>query len=736
MVTASPDSIDIDIKGYYSALKRRGSLAGLIFLITLGTFAGLATRSPKVYTAEGRILFKGLDETTSLTGVGTEARKLQSLLATQSPLGTEKEMIAAHLSLQRVIEQLELKTEKGKPLTVKALRQKLAVEILGSTDVIQVSYKSKDAKQAQQVVDALMAIYIQDAIARQSEETLNAKAFIAGQLPQVEASLLKAESNLRQFKEANGIVDLSQESTLLAQGIAGLKDKIVGVSAELNGVSGQASQLKDSFQLSFAQTVAISTLSQAPEIRGAMDELSVVERDLAEAQKIYLPNHPKVASLVYKRTVLERTLDSQLQQALGAKVSVPKGLLESRSDRETLLESFIGLESNRLKLSQQLATLQQANSTYANRARLLPQLEATQAQLQRKVEVERTTYQALLQKFQEVQLAEKKATSNADIVQPAILPDAEGSSGAVLILGAGMMLGLLFATLAILMAELRDKSLKTLGDIKGSFAYPLLGVIPAEKPRQRKSRSDLELLQFEAFLENGAASFANEAYWMIQENIRFLSAQSPLKTLVVTSALAQEGKSMVVANLAATMARQGRRVLVIDADLRCPAQQDIWKLGPEPSLSDILRQGRKEFQPQPSPNLENLKVLVAGNPVNNPLGLLASPEMFSLLRATGSYFDYVIIDAPPLLQAADALSLGRMSDGMLLVARPGVINRRYSEIAQELLQKHHQTILGLVVNGVNSGYFPNAQPLSKGRPLQTVRSVDLEVDRETEVTPV
>lgn len=713
MAIESLDSIDIDVKGCLSAFKRRRRLGVIVFALTLAAFAGLSTRLPRVYKAEGKLVFKGLDRSSSLAGVGSELDKLQSLLVTQSPLGTEKELLTSHFALQRVIDEVGIANKKGKPTPVKDFRKDLSVEIIGLTDVIKIGYKSKDKEKAQAVVDTLMSIYLSGAEAKQQDTTRKASAFVASQLPQVEAKLLQAESDLRQFKEANGIVDLSQEASLLSQGLASMRDRISGVAAELNGVSSQTQQLQNNFQLSFGQTVAVSTLSKSPEIRGALDELAVLERELAEARKIYLPDHPNVTSLQDERAILENTIATQLERFVGAKIPIPTGLLEDRGNRATLLESYIGFEIERLKLSEQFETLQNANADYVRRASLLPQLEATQAQLLRNVDVARTTYQTLLQKFQDVQIAENKTSSNAEVAQPAVLPDSKGSTGRVVFLGSGMMMGLLLASVAILMAELRDISLNTLKDIKGSFDYPLLGVIPAELPHGKISQSELEIQQFEHFLENREASFLNDAYWMMQENIRFLNARKSLKTLVVTSAVAAEGKSMVAASLAATMARQGRRVLIIDADFRNPAQQSIWKLGPEPGLSEILRRGLKEFQPQQSPDVENLKVLVAGEPVESPLRLLSSKKMFALVRATADYFDHIIIDAPPLLQAADALPLGRMSDGMLLVTRPGVINRTYSSIAQELLNKHEQSILGLVVNGVNGGYFPQAQSVSE-----------------------
>ncbi len=706
MTIDNREGIDLDLRGYVSALKRRRSLGVLVFGLTLGCFACLAPFLERTYVAEGKLLFRRTDRTTSLTGIAASTDRLESLMDKQSPLGTEKEMLTSHTFIQRIIEEVGHQDKKGKPIAVKDFRKNLGIAIVGPTDVIRISYEAPDAQLALQTVETMMRLYIEGNLDKKQSETSEARIFVASQLPQMEVQLLEAEAELRQFKEANGIVDLSQEATLLSQGLEALQQKMIGVSADLNGVSQQTAQLQSNFQLSFGQTVAIDTLSKSPEIRGALDELAQVEQELAEAQQVFLPTHPRVMSIQDKRAMLENTLNSQLEQALGSRISIPKGLLENRGPRAPLLESYISLEIERLKLSQQFATLNEARTNYSNRASLMPQLESTQSRLQRNVDVARTSYQALLQKFQEVQLAENKSASNTEIIQPAALPD-KGKTGRVMFLAAGTILGLLAASLAILIAEMRDNSLKTLSEIKGSFSYPLLGVIPTQALSLKGSAQQSEQLEFEHFLENEASPFINEAYWMIQENIRFLNAQRSLKVIVVTSSVPAEGKSMVAANLAATMARQGRRVMLVDANLRDPAQHHIWKLKTAKGLSNVL-QGQTEFRPQRSPSVENLRILAAGDVVANPLHLLASQTMFSLVRSATHYFDHIILDAPPLLQAADALALGRLSDGILLVTRPGVIDRHSTAKAKEILTKHEQNILGLVVNGVNRGYFPNA----------------------------
>jgi capsular exopolysaccharide synthesis family protein len=143
----------------------------------------------------------------------------------------------------------------------------------------------------------------------------------------------------------------------------------------------------------------------------------------------------------------------------------------------------------------------------------------------------------------------------------------------------------------------------------------------------------------------------------------------------------------------------GRRVLLVDADLRHPSQHHIWELTNAGGLSDVLV-GQAEFKAVVTEVMENLDVLCSGVIPPNPLALLDSKRMASLIEDFSQTYDSVIIDAPPLVLAADALTLGKMTDGLLVVARPGVVDSTSAAAAKESLERSDQNVLGLVVNGV------------------------------------
>jgi capsular exopolysaccharide synthesis family protein len=212
-------------------------------------------------------------------------------------------------------------------------------------------------------------------------------------------------------------------------------------------------------------------------------------------------------------------------------------------------------------------------------------------------------------------------------------------------------------------------------------------------------------------------SVSSEAYRMLQANLEFLSPDKELKVIVVTSSVPKEGKSTISANLAIAMAKLGRRVLLIDADMRHPMQHHIWDLANAVGLSDVIV-NQAEFKMAVREVMDNLDVLPSGVIPPDSLALLKSNRMVTLIEQFSKKYNFVIFDTPPLVLVADAITLGKMTDGMLLVSRPGVIDRVSAAASKGFLVQSNQKVLGLVVNGVNvqnepDSYFHHAKTYYK-----------------------
>jgi len=192
----------------------------------------------------------------------------------------------------------------------------------------------------------------------------------------------------------------------------------------------------------------------------------------------------------------------------------------------------------------------------------------------------------------------------------------------------------------------------------------------------------------------------SESFRMLQANLRFLQVDRPLQAIAVASSVPGEGKSTLAANLGLALAEVGYRALLVDADLRKPGQHGIWEYANAVGLSNLLV-GETTLEQACHPVAEGLDLLTSGPVPPNPVALLDSQRMVTLLQQWRQAYDYVVLDVPPMQAATDAIILGKLTDGTLMVVRPGVAERDAVEASRDMLERLQQPVLGMVVNGVN-----------------------------------
>ena len=699
----SRESIDLDLSRYLLILKRWWLPATAIFAATV-MLSAIATQFMKPsYEAEGKLLFripsfKVVGSNLFPTNAeGGDPGDLKSLLATQNPINTQIEVISSPNLLQRTIDKLQLKDEEGKPLEVEKLQNSLKLKIVNGTDVLGISYTSRDPEQSAAVVNTIMSLYLENDILTNRSEAAATRQFMAKQLPKTQEAVNNAEVALRIFKQKHQIADLSEETRSAVATIGNLDNEMNTVKAQLDEVNAQTNELRQKVELNSQEAIAVSALSQSPAVQGVLTQLQDTDRQLAIERSRFLDDNPVIINLEAKKASLKSLLQEQIGQTVGNQTQIPQSQLQIGELRQNLIQSFLQSEIQRFGLAKRLSSLSNSRFAYEQRVKILPQLAQNQRELERKVEVAESTYQTLLKKVQELQLVENTNTASSRIIVPALVPNKPVTGKKIIILLLGVMFGLFLATTTVLFLSMRDRSLKTLKEVRDVFRYTLLGIIPLSVKKVRRDSN----VEPKIAVRDTPYSLTSEMYRMIQANLKFLSSDKVLKTIVVTSAVPKEGKSTVSANLAAAIAQLGRKVLLIDADMRIPSQHHLWQLTNAVGLSEVLV-GQAEFDVTVSRVMDNLDVLTAGVRPPNPLALLDSKRMASLIENFSSQhnYDFVIIDAPPLLLAADALTLSQMTDGILLVARPGVIDSNSANAAQEMLERSNYNVLGLVVNGI------------------------------------
>jgi capsular exopolysaccharide synthesis family protein len=698
-------SNDVDLGNYLSMVKRRWMPASIIFVSTLALSALVAASIKPSYQAEGNLLFKNSSFKVAGNSLapnnqeGEDAGDLKPLVATQNPIASQIEVIGGQPLLQKTIDKLQLKDDSGKPVIPRDLKEKLTLKIAGGSDVLRIIYKSPDPKEAAKIVNTIVSIYLEEDVKANQNEAEANRAYMDKQLPITQAAVTEAEVALRQFKQKNNIVDLAEENKSTVAAISNLVTAINTARAQLEDTTAQSQQLQQKLGLSPQEVVTASAIGQSPAIQTTLNQLQDIERQLATEQSRFSDNNPIIGALKDKQANLSALLKRKIQQTIGEKAKTPQGLVKLGGLKQNLVESAIQLEVQRSGLNQRLTSLNKSRADYERRASVIPQLIQSQSQLQRKFEVSQATHQSLLRKVQELQLVKSKNTQTTRVIANATIPDKPETTARLVVMGFGLLLGGILSTGSIVFLEIRDKSLKTLKQIRSAFGYTLLGIIPSAPPKALPRSYNPAVTNLKLTSRNTQQSLTSEMSLMVQSDMRFMGSDKTLKTIVVTSSIDNEGKSKVAANLAAAIAQVGQTVLLIDTDLQSPYQHQFWKLPLKKGLSEVLAK-QDEFKAIAWKVMDNLDILTAGSKPSNPLACLDYNQMKSLIKEVSNLYDFIIIDTPPILVTADALILGPMTDGVLLVSRPGVIDDQRANVTQEKLKRSNCNVLGIIVNGI------------------------------------
>ena len=382
-----------------------------------------------------------------------------------------------------------------------------------------------------------------------------------------------------------------------------------------------------------------------------------------------------------------------------------------------LVEGFIEWQTNiqrerysesKANLIQEMEQLQASIDEIESRIQELNSVGESQNQtelmrLQDQLVQYQNSYSALLSSYSEIGLAEANSSATVTVISPADTPKAPirprvfSNTLLAMVLGAVAGVGLAF------LVEYLDDTVKSPEDLQVTG----LGVIGAVQrvPGNGKSGSS------QIFAVGQPKSLVSEAYRTIRTNLQFSSLDTPLRSLVVTSAVATEGKTTTAANLAVVMAQAGNRIVLVDGDLRRPSTHKLFGLSNGTGLTTALVEDPEALNGYlQDSGIENLRILPAGPIPPNPQELLGSQRMEELLRMLEKEADIVVLDTPPTLVVSDANVLAARASGVLMVVNTGKTRRAAVRQAVEGLRNVGANVLGCVLNmvstrGARSSYY-------------------------------
>jgi len=579
--------------------------------------------------------------------------------------------------------------------------------------IVTVGYETSDSLLARDVPNAITNQYLERRQSNQTEDARNTVVFLKEQLARVSLELSEAEESFRSFKESRQVLDPTVEGSSQVS-------RLVTQEAERSGVEAERGALAKS----------LAEIEKGP----GSDSLGAARYQ----QLVGLPffvNNPAAASVLSalmtaqadRAALVGRTAKDPDVEVLSAKIADLQHQLHNMTT--TYLDG----------LTNQVASMNQQLSLFQRQLDSIPSKQLQYGRLDRHVNALEQVYTLLQGRLQEAEIAEAAKDVSVQVVDTAVAPSSPSSPNLILNCAIALALGLLLGLLVALIREFRDKSVHSRHDIALATGVPVLGLIP-RMPRS-KGRVALLAERLRPALSlprsNGTHKYAffetvsttpevhtrdvespsvgqlavpewgmgvAEAYGLLQTHLAFAHAGPPVKVVVVTSPLAEDGKTTCATNLAITLALRGSRTLLIDADLRRGVVHVPFEVNRAPGLSEALVQPDLASgvirKVSVGPEGRELHFMTTGALPANPSGLLETgfPAVLAALRER---FEFIVIDCPPVNIISDACVLGLQADGVLVVARSGVTQSGALAYATEQLSRVGVPLLGVVLNDID-----------------------------------
>jgi len=333
------------------------------------------------------------------------------------------------------------------------------------------------------------------------------------------------------------------------------------------------------------------------------------------------------------------------------------------------------------------------------------------ALVRQEAEESRGLYERLLSRLKEAGVLEGLKSSNITIVEPGRVPSKPSKPNVKLYLLAAIAGGVILGLGIAFCLEAMDSKVRDMQVLSSRFGDSLFGELPYERTRTASARSNGEIAPSRLFTVNDPASAYSEELRGLRTAILLARGGSPPKVILVTSSISGEGKSTLAANLATLLAQQGKRVLVVDADLRRPILHTIFGLQNMSGLSNLLTNEvatEEVFDSiQQVAGISGLHLLTAGQIPPYPSELLGSEQMITLMRLWRERFDFIVMDGAPILPVTDSVVFAPLADQILLLARHGVTDRALLEKSFRLLHSRTpNTSIGVVVNAIKRSAEP------------------------------
>ncbi|MCB4757646.1 MAG: polysaccharide biosynthesis tyrosine autokinase [Elusimicrobia bacterium] len=677
-----------------------------ILMLTLIVYPFL----PKKYESSALIM---IEELTLLNPL------VRGIAVENEPIDTKLRTISAQILNWASMVELTRKMNLAEEITDQKEYEKLITKMKSkilirpvAQDIVRISYEDKDKYMAMNVTNLVSENLVDKNKQIRQKQAVEAIDFIHDQL------------NIYKDKLQN-----SEKSFFTNR-----------VNSELNEAIKRKILLQD--QLSQVEKTIVREVvrDQSPAIAGMRRELAQLESELIQMTQSATKENPLVLEYKKRIEILKRRIKMEETSSAGSETSAMNPVYQDLNRQVKELELQIS------SLEKKKADLQSGKIEVKNVS------DQELLAMERDKRVNEDIYQTLLTRLENAQISQKMGDSTQGgtfkIIDPARLPLKPSSPNPLKVFPAGFLLAVFAGFAAVFLREYFDSSFRGISDAKKYFDIPLLAYIPKIVTQANESASGM--LNLKEISRNGKnnswimtlikkfheplkvditykaekikdpavspyivcfhdpESMPAEQYRLFQTHLLFLNKEKPVKTLLVTSAVASEGKTSAATNIAVSLAMElNRKILLIDCDLRRGTVAKNLGLEPENGLIDFLSGECQLDSILKNTKVDRLTAITSGAPCASPTRYLVMDKMDNLMRALREQFDFIIIDAPPVLDLSDVPVLAPYADGAVLVVQAGGTQRESAKAAKETLQTgNNVNVIGFILTQVES-YMPS-----------------------------
>lgn len=662
-------------------------LAGILGLI-YGIYR--AVSQPKLYDAYGRIEVRSGSSNeyrvSAITGGSDTANKL---LTEVTILSSDSLMlsVARQMNLNNNPDFLEEKgpiphTSLDDPAvrqdTIERLQSRLGIQLIQKTDIIRLDYISLNPKLATDIVNTVIASYIQRSYETRFRSTQRVSQWLSGQLDDLKQQVETSQEQVMDLQRRLGILGFDPNHNQISNSLEDLS-RAQGTARLARIVAESRYRVISGMDPDTMEGSIETTPGTAPsELNSLRAQLAIARSSYAQMEATLGPNHPQAQAAKAQMNELSREIGLEQNRLL---IQAKQNYVVARANEDQTTAALESQKADAYKLRDDLVE-------YTIR--------------QREFETNRSLYEGLSQRLRTAGVQAGLESLEIDVVDQALLPASPQLQSSSTLIVTTIVFSMLGGIVVAFLLESLDTGLRSISEIEAVTDLPSLAVIPRARRSSAEQASHLTTAQRNIGLLTQPKSQFAEAFRSLRTSLMLSMVGQPPKRILFTSATPSEGKTTVATNLACVLAQGGERVLIIDADLRRPNVHHRFGLNGRVGLTTLLT-GATSFEDtiQKVPEIPNLDVIPSGPVPPLPTEMLSSEAMHAFLEKCSELYTHVVIDSPPILSVTDGVILAREADAVVLVVRHGRSSKQIVRRARDLLVRSGAPITGIVLNAVD-----------------------------------